>query len=388
MEQDQQRRDRLSQALRTAGLDAVVCATASEVRLLTGFWPIMANSVAVFTAEGKAHLIVPDDEQQLAETMSAAPVTTFQPETLHQLPETAQALRSAFAGLFGDLGLQHARLGLVTKLGLQPATYIVGTDFRLALWDLVQQVAPAAHMTSCDEVLEQQKAVKTRRELDLMATAARVAAAGFRAAPEAIQPGLREAEVAATIQQAFDAAPEAASLERSYGAFFCMSGPNSATAAAAYARTRQRRLEIGDIVMIHANTCADGLWTDITRTYTVGASVERHEQMRSAIAAARSAALGAIRPGVPCREVDQAARNVMQDHGFGEAFKHATGHGVGFAAANANALPRIHPASPGVLEAGMTFNVEPAAYFDGYGGMRHCDVVAVTDDGAQVFTDF
>ena len=51
-------------------------------------------------------------------------------------------------------------------------------------------------------------------------------------------------------------------------------------------------------------------------------------------------------------------------------------------------LPRIHPQSPDVLEEGMTFNVEPAAYFDGYGGMRHCDIVAVTSEGATVFTEF
>jgi Xaa-Pro aminopeptidase/Xaa-Pro dipeptidase len=84
--------------------------------------------------------------------------------------------------------------------------------------------------------------------------------------------------------------------------------------------------------------------------------------MRSAILEARKEALLAIRPGVAAREVDRAARDVMSAHGFGDAFKHSTGHGVGFATANANALPRIHPQSPDVLEGGMTFNVEPAAY--------------------------
>ena len=69
-------------------------------------------------------------------------------------------------------------------------------------------------------------------------------------------------------------------------------------------------------------------------------------------------------------------------------FKHSTGHGVGFAAANPNAIPRIHPASPDLLTEGMTFNIEPAIYFDGYGGMRHCDMVGVGKTGAEVFTNF
>ena len=140
--------------------------------------------------------------------------------------------------------------------------------------------------------------------------------------------------------------------------------------------------------MIHANTCADGYWTDITRTYTAGETTDRQHAMRSAITEARSAALAAIRPGALARDVDQAARSVMAAHGFGDAFKHSTGHGVGFAATNCNALPRIHPQSPDVLEVGMTFNIEPAAYLDGYGGMRHCDVVAVTTDGVEVLTEF
>jgi Xaa-Pro aminopeptidase len=103
---------------------------------------------------------------------------------------------------------------------------------------------------------------------------------------------------------------------------------------------------------------------------------------------AREAALRVIRPGASGREVDAAARSVMEAHGMGKAFKHAAGHGVGFAAANPNGRPRIHPLSDDVLEVGMTFNLEPAAYFDGYGGMRHCDVVAVTADGVEVLTDF
>jgi Xaa-Pro aminopeptidase len=199
---------------------------------------------------------------------------------------------------------------------------------------------------------------------------------------------MRETEIASAFQSAFDTSREAEGLTRSYGFFYCMSGPNSATAAAAFARTRQRTIAEGDLVMIHANTCADGYWTDITRTYIAGEATKRQLAMRDAIQEARTEALRSIQPGIAASLVDQAARRVMEMRGFGAAFKHATGHGVGFAAANANGLPRIHPLSPDVLEEGMTFNIEPAAYFEGYGGMRHCDVAAVTSDGATVLTDF
>jgi Xaa-Pro aminopeptidase len=230
--------------------------------------------------------------------------------------------------------------------------------------------------------------VKTDRELGLLSHACAVAAAGFAAAADAVQPGICEVDLAAAAQTAFDRSPRAHGFQRSYGYFYCMSGPNAAKAGAAFARTRRRVVEQGDLVMIHANTCADGHWTDITRTYTAGAPTKMHIEVRTAIDEARQAALAAIRPGVTGSEVDRAARTVMEQHGLGKEFKHSTGHGVGYAAANPNGRPRIHPLSPDVLSEGMTFNVEPAAYFEGIGGMRHCDVVAVTKSGVRVLTEF
>lgn len=388
MAHDVERKSRVIAALKDARIDAVICNSASEVLLLTGYWPVMGASVAVFTAAGEVHVILPEDEVDLAEKTSAAMLATYQPVELAQIQDPAQALAGPLRSLTTQLGLSKATVGVLLHQGMQPATYAVSTVFRSSLTDLLAQLLPGARFVACDKVLETLKARKTDGELSLMGRAVAVAASGFARAAGSIQPGLRETDIAASLQSAFDASLDAVPLQRSYGFFYCMSGPNSARASAAYARTRQRRLEEGDLVMIHANTCADGYWTDITRTYSVGAPSPRHEEMRAAIEAALDAGLRAIHPGVAARDVDKAARSVMEARGMGTAFRHAAGHGVGFAAANANGLPRIHPRSPDVLEAGMTFNLEPAAYFDGYGGMRHCDVVAVAPSGASVLTQF
>jgi hypothetical protein len=66
--------------------------------------------------------------------------------------------------------------------------------------------------------------------------------------------------------------------------------------------------------------------------------------------------------------------------------RHGTGHGVGFAAVHHNAWPRLHPASDDVLQPGMVFNVEPAIYLNGHGGLRLCDLVGVHDDGVELLT--
>lgn len=375
-------------ALSASCHDALICSSASEVLLLTGYWPVMAQSVAIFSSDGGVKVIVPEDEVELAEKTSLAEIISYKPAGLHSLEgplnRLKEPLRCALQGWFAP----KMRIGLELVEGMQPASYAVSAVFRSSLSKLVGELEPEATLASCDDLLEAMKAVKTTKELEILHTASDVAAAGFAVAAMGIGAGRRETDVAAETRAAFETSRDGQNLQRSYGYYFCMSGPNSATAAAAYARTRQRVIEAGDLVMIHANTCADGYWTDITRTYSAGVQSSRQREMRSAIDEARAAGLRSIKPGATAKEVDHAARSVMDSAGFGKAFKHAAGHGVGFAAANSNGRPRLHPLSPDVLEEGMTFNLEPAAYFEGYGGMRHCDVISVTPEGASVITDF
>ena len=383
---DHERQARVLAAMSEASLDALIGGSPSEVLLLAGYWPIMGGSLAIVTREGERSILLPEDELSLAQRMTTATLVPYKPASKDSLTPPMEALAAPLASMLLRLGLRQASVGLASGRTMQPASYTAQVEFRASLDAAVRREQPNARYTDCDAMLGRLQARKTTRELEQIRRVAEVASDGFAAVETALQPGLREAEVAAHVQAAFSCSPQAEHFERSYGSFFCMSGPNAALASAAYARTRQRRLEEGDLVIIHANTCGDGAWTDLTRTYTIGPVPARHGQMRTAIGEARSAALAAIRPGVRASEVDRAARTVMEQHGLGEAFKHATGHGVGLATANPDALPRIHPHSPDILEAGMTFNIEPAAYFDGYGGMRHCDVVAVTNSGADVLS--
>jgi Xaa-Pro aminopeptidase len=283
--------------------------------------------------------------------------------------------------------LDHGSVGINRVAGSQPASYQSVHRFRDTAGPLLHHAYPGIEVVAADPIFDQLQAIKTPVEIDQVRRACSLAQSGFDEAVNAIAGGRREDEVAADIGAAF-ARVANRGFERGAGYFFCMSGPNSYKASGAYARTRSRVLEAGDLVMIHANTVGDGYWTDITRTYVVGKSNDQQRQMQDAIAEARKAALDAVRPGAAGADVDAAARGVLTHHGFGKAFKHGTGHGVGFAAADGNALPRIHPKSPDKLEAGMTFNIEPAIYIEGVGGMRHCDVVTCTESGAEVLTDF
>jgi Xaa-Pro dipeptidase len=385
---DPERHARTAASLNDSPFDAVICSSPTEVLLLTGYWPVMGPSLALFAKNGEVQAIVPEDEAELAQKTSVATIIPYTPAGLHSLATPLERLKEPLLSLLRSLSLSQAHVGLQLTQGVQPSSYAVISEFRASLLELLMQLQPHAKYTGCDELLETMKAVKTSKELEVMQLAGEVAEAGFTESAKCIQPGVRETDVAASIQSAFERSHKAEVFQRSYGYFFCMSGPNSAKASAAYARTRQRVIGEGDLVMIHANTCADGYWTDLARTYVAGKPSDRQSTIRTAIQETRTAGLQAIRPGALARQVDHAVRSVMERHGYGKAFRHAAGHGVGFAAANPNGRPRIHPLSPDVLEESMTFNLEPAAYFEGYGGMRHCDLVAVTKDGARVMTKF
>jgi Xaa-Pro dipeptidase len=200
--------------------------------------------------------------------------------------------------------------------------------------------------------------LKTPRELERIRAACYAAGLAFEHGAAGLRPGLAEAEAAHLF-----AGPLSVQglgwpgVSRAAGFVFCMSGPNSAEAGAAFARTRARTLARGDLVLTHCNSYVDGYWTDITRTYCLAPAEARQGKMYAAVLAARSAALVAIRPGAPAAGVDGAARAVLTEHGFGAGFPHSVGHGVGFGAIDHDAHPRLHPAAQEVLEEGMVFNV-------------------------------
>lgn len=382
---DQERVSRIQQALHSAGLDAIVCALPGNVLLLTGYWPVVGSSIAIATRGGEISVIAPEDEIDLAQ-QGWAEVQAFRPSSLDKLSDAAEQVREPLRNILSKLGMQHGNIGYEDGM-TEPSSYAGMMIYGPTIVSVLADIAPDAKCVASSDMLAGLRAVKTPRELDCIRRSCAVAAEAFEQGARGIRVGMRETEAAGIFQPVLKIkGTEVAS--RAGGFVFCMSGTNSAQAYGAYARSRCRRIEEGDLVLVHCNSYTDGFWTDITRTYTAGAENARAREMREAVFAARAAALAVVRPGVKASDVDHAARQELKARGFGPAFKHSTGHGVGFAAIDPSARPRLHPKSADVLEAGMVFNVEPAIYIENFGGLRHCDVVAVSSHGAEVLTDF
>ncbi|NKE56180.1 aminopeptidase P family protein [Lentzea sp. PSKA42] len=161
------------------------------------------------------------------------------------------------------------------------------------------------------------------------------------------------------------------------------SGPNGASP---HHRDSDRVIEAGEVVVIDiGGPVAEGYNSDSTRTYVMGEP--SHDDVWDTYAvlqAAQQAAVEAVKPGVTCEEIDNVARSVIADAGFGEFFVHRTGHGIGL---DVHEEPYIVSGNALPLEAGMAFSVEPGIYLPGRWGARIEDIVVATENGVESFNN-
>ncbi|HET8649179.1 MAG TPA: Xaa-Pro peptidase family protein [Gemmatimonadales bacterium] len=380
---------RLRRALADADLDLLIVALPSNVALTTGYFPVVGTAIALFSSAGRLILLAPADELALAQQSRADAVRGYHPGSLDRLTRATEAVEPLLAKALADLRGSSGRIGLEAGPALQPSSYASVHLFLDSLPVLIRRLAPEATLVPADALLAAQRAVLTPAEIDRVRTAVHLVADAFEAGRAVLRPGLAETDLAAAFRAGLGAggAP-GRGVERGDGFVYCMSGPNAAEAGSAYARSHARRIQPGDLVLVHCNSFVDGLWTDVTRTYVLGRPTDQQQALYQAVFRARDAALRSIRPGVRGREVDAAARGVLDEAGWGSRFTHSTGHGVGFAAIDHAAVPRLHPRSDDLLEPGMVCNVEPAVYLSGETGLRHCDLILVTEYGAEVLTPF
>ena len=272
---------------------------------------------------------------------------------------------------------------LVRERGLARVGVEAG-HLTVARWQwLCDSLAGAATLVPTEGVVEAERLVKDAAECERLRTAGRLLADLVPPALDRVRAGRTEREVAADVEHALALA---GFDDRAFETIVA-SGPRSALP---HARPTRRRLGAGDLVVLDFGGVYDGYCVDLTRTACVGRSTDEATRLHAAVLAAQTAAIAAVRPGIPASRIDAAARSVLEQHGLAEAFGHGTGHGLGI---EVHEAPRLAPArqlrrgADVVLEAGMAFTIEPGVYLPGTGGVRIEDDVLVTAAGCEVLTD-
>lgn len=228
------------------------------------------------------------------------------------------------------------------------------------------------------DLVWEMRRVKDSKEQGLMRKAGELSDIGMEAIRDCLKEGIREYEVAA----------EAAYAMRREGAedlafpFIVASGPRSAYP---HAGVSERKIGRGDFVKIDMGAAYHEYRSDNTRTFILGAPTERQREIYETVLEANDAALLEIKEGASGVEVDKTARDIIEKAGYGEAFIHGLGHGVGL---EVHEPPSLSKRSEDTLQTGNVVTNEPGIYLKGYGGVRIEDTVLVTSSGPERLTRF
>lgn len=243
-------------------------------------------------------------------------------------------------------------------------------DFALLLLD---QLPGATHAFG-DATVGALRMRKDAAEWDILRRNAAIADRAMQVGFAAMRPGVTEHAVAAAIRQSF--------AEEGAAPNFSIVGAGRNGAFPHHA-TGDTVLREGDAVVCDIGGRILGMVSDITRMAVVGTKPEGYDEVHAVVEAAVQAALATARPGVWAHEVDDAARGVIDEAGYGAYFVHRTGHGLGI---DGHEPPWITATSQTVLEPGMVFSIEPGIYLPERFGIRLEDIIYLTEDGPQILS--
>ncbi|WP_405745668.1 aminopeptidase P family protein [Streptomyces canus] len=350
------RMERAARSAAEAGLAGLLVAPGPDLVWLTGYAPTAVTerlTLLVLAPGQDPVLVVPTLEAPDAAKAAGASALTLRDWTDGKDPYAATAALLDAGGRFGISDNAWA----MHLLGLQKA--LPGTSY-----------------ASLTDALPMLRAVKDTAELELLAAAGAAADATFEEIRKVAFGGRRESEVAADL----------AGLLRRFGHSqvdftIVASGPNGANP---HHEVGDRVIERGDMVVLDFGGLKDGYGSDTSRTVHVGEPIDEERRVHDLVRAAQEAGFRAVRPGVPCQEVDRAARAVIADAGYGEYFIHRTGHGIGV---TTHEPPYMIEGEEQPLVPGMCFSVEPGVYVPGRFGVRIEDIVTVTEDGGRRLND-
>ena len=239
-----------------------------------------------------------------------------------------------------------------------------------------KEASPGVEFVPLSNDIEAIRRCKDPDEILAVKKAVDIATRAFAAVLEKIAPGRTEKEVANELDYAM----------RCFGAdepsfeTIVASGPR---AALPHARPTDKVLKDGEEVIIDFGCLVDGYCSDETCTVPLGEPKAKIKEIYGVVREAKDRGIQAVRAGLPVQELDMIVRGFVEDKGYGDFFRHGTGHGVGIAV---HEVPAVTVNGEGLLEENIIITVEPGIYIPHVGGVRLEDMVLVTEGGGEVLT--
>jgi Xaa-Pro dipeptidase len=357
----QPRFDKLNASLRSSGLDAVILNPGPTLTHLTGlhFHLMERPVVLMFAKDQEPAIVLPELELQ---KVAALPYKL----QVFAYPENPLEWESAFRRAAQALGLDGKRIGVEPR------------QMRLLEFRHVKAGAPEADYPDASDVLSGLRLRKDQVEVEAMRRAVKIAQEALEALIPSIKIGMTERDLAAEL--VVQLLKHGSEPEMPF-APIVSGGPNGANP---HASPGDRKLQTGDLLVVDWGAAYDGYISDLTRTFAVGEVDAECQKIHRIVQEANAAGRAAAKAGIPCANVDKAARDVIEKAGYGMYFMHRTGHGIGM---EAHEDPYMRGDNVQLLEPGMAFTVEPGIYLPERNGVRIEDNVVISDTGADVLSD-
>jgi Xaa-Pro aminopeptidase len=351
----------LSKSIRSSNLAALALNPSPSLVYLTGlhFHLMERPVVAFFTADSAPVIVLPELEMQKLGGLSFE-IKAF------PYGENPAEWDKVFLEAGRSLGLEGKRIGVETL------------HMRILEFGKVKAIAGATECPDATGVVGQLRVRKDADEIAAMRAAVRVAQEALEAVLPSIKVGMTEKEIAAEL--VVQLLQHGSQSEMPF-APIVSSGPNSANP---HASPSDRELQPGDLLVVDWGAAVSGYISDLTRTFAIGKVDEDYRKIHRVVLEANAAGRAAAQPGVPCANVDIAARKVIEKAGYGQYFAHRTGHGIGM---EPHEDPYMRGDNLQLLEPGMTFTVEPGIYLPGRNGVRIEDDMVITESGAECLSD-
>lgn len=236
----------------------------------------------------------------------------------------------------------------------------------------------ARSVLNAEEKLRQLRMIKDEKEIAILRQAAALADFGVEVGVQTIAEGKTELDIIATIEHELK---KKGVREMSF-ATMVLTGEKT---AAPHGVPDLTAIQQGDFVLFDLGVVLDGYCSDITRTVCFGKPTEEQKRIYETVLAAQQAAIAAAKPGAIVGAIDKAARQMIEEAGYGSYFTHRVGHGLGI---EIHEYPSMNATNPMPLAQGMVFTIEPGIYVPSVGGVRIEDDVLITDTGVEVLTNY
>jgi Xaa-Pro dipeptidase len=358
-----ERQEKSRHLMRTNGIDAVLLMSGTSLEYFAGikWWPSERTFAMLLPAKGKSFFVCPAFEQaraleQLANSPQAtnADIRTWQ-EDESPYQKLAQGLH--------DLGIANGTLGIEETV-------------RFVFSNAISQAAPQVRMVSATPVTAGCRMIKSAHEIALMRLACKATLNVYQAVFKSLHEGMTDSEIRGLVQSGYGRVGFEGDVDVSI----------AANSSSPHGSTEAQKVREGSIIMLDDGCLVEGYMSDITRTFVLGTPTDKMKKVFDIVHRAQRAALQAARPGVPCENVDAAARKVISDAGYGpdyRFFTHRVGHGMGM---DGHEWPYLVRGNKTPLEPNMVFSDEPGIYIPGEFGIRLEDDMHITEDGAELFT--